>query len=98
MPGENEDIDNACTPFAGFEAEAAEAEACIGKGDYHEALKRYRDLRVRMPGNRHLLQRTAELKGFLNMLGRGDNALMERLGKFLNALKKGSEEFFRSPV
>lgn len=88
-----EDSDKLGSPFEGIGGDIADADACIEKMDYYGALERYRNILDRNHGNRHILQRVAELKGFLKLMGKDEGAVIARLEMFLDAIKKGRGNF-----
>lgn len=63
------------------------ADALVASGDYYKAVELYKELLVRDPDNKHLLQRLAELKAFLKMTGKGEDVLVARLEAFLESIK-----------
>lgn len=92
MPGIAEDGNKPSTAFAGVEESVMQADSCIKRGEYRNALESYRAVSRQAPGDSRILQRIAELKGFLNMTGRGDDVLIEILERFLKALKRNLSE------
>lgn len=80
-------------PAEGLEAGAETADisaidSLVAAGDYHKALEAYNVVLTKEPENRHVLQRVMELKAFLKMTGKGEEALIAKLDAFLEAIKQ----------
>ncbi|MBS1233382.1 MAG: hypothetical protein H6R42_1036, partial [Nitrospirae bacterium] len=73
---------------------ALDAENYIRQGNYREAMNTYKTILTEDPENRQVLQRAAELKSLLKMLGKDQEAHILKLEGFLNGIKKRSNEFF----
>ncbi|GAB4411434.1 MAG: hypothetical protein OHK0032_07320 [Thermodesulfovibrionales bacterium] len=64
------------------------ADSLVASGDYYRAMEAYREMLEVSPDNRHLLQRMAELKAFLKLIGKGEAVLIERLEAFLDGIRQ----------
>jgi tetratricopeptide (TPR) repeat protein len=71
-------------------------EHSIRQGNYHEALAAYKTILSEDPENREILQRVAELKALLKMLGRDQEAHIMQLETFLEGIRKRRDEFISS--
>lgn len=71
----------------------ADAEEHIKHGEYREAMNAYRTFLAENPGDRIVLQRIAELKALLKVLGKDQDAHIEQLETFLEKIKKRGAEF-----
>jgi tetratricopeptide (TPR) repeat protein len=67
----------------------SEADFFVSAGNYYRALETYKDILSRDPDNRHILQRIAELKALMKLIGKDGEALVSRLEAFLDAVKRG---------
>lgn len=74
-------------PFWG-DIDPSSADSLIVRGDYYRAMESYRKMLEESPDNRHLLQRIAELKAFLKLIGKDEAVLIERLEAFLNGIRQ----------
>jgi tetratricopeptide (TPR) repeat protein len=74
----------------------SEADACIHKEDYIRAMEIYNAQLAVNPDNAVTLQRVQELRALLKLLGRESEIFESGLNSFLNAIKAGRDEFFRS--
>ncbi|HET6514744.1 MAG TPA: tetratricopeptide repeat protein [Thermodesulfovibrionales bacterium] len=61
------------------------ADSLVSSKNYSKALEAYRGMLARYPGNTQLLQRVAELKAFLKLIGRGEEVVISKL----EALREG---------
>jgi tetratricopeptide (TPR) repeat protein len=66
----------------------APCDSLIVEGSYYRALDAFRDLLKSNPDNKHIFQRIAELKAFLRLLGKGEEALIAKLESFLDEVKR----------
>jgi thioredoxin-like negative regulator of GroEL len=73
---------------------ALEAENYIKEGKFQEAMTTYKTMLSENPENKEVLQRMAELKALLKMLGKDREAHIMRLEGFLEGIRKRSNEFF----
>jgi hypothetical protein len=69
----------------------APCDSLIVEESYYRALDAFRDLLKSDPDNRHIFQRIAELKAFLRLLGKGEEALIAKLESFLDEIKRRFE-------
>lgn len=69
---------------AGF----AEIDALILQGRHYQVVEAYRQLLAADPGNRQVLQRVAEFKAYLKMIGKGEEVFISKLESFLAAVKQ----------
>ncbi len=69
----------------------APCDSLIVEGSYYRALDSFRDLLKSDPDNKHVFQRIAELKAFLRLLGKGEEALIAKLESFLFEIKRRFE-------
>lgn len=67
-------------------------DALILSGDYYNAIKSYREILSYDPDNRHIQQRLAELKSYLEMTGEGNDILVSRLNLFLEEVRNRKRE------
>ncbi len=74
---------------AGETADASAADAFIACGNFYKALEIYRQILTGDPGNKQILQRVAELKALMTMMGKGNDVLIARLESFLSAMNRG---------
>ncbi|HXX57065.1 MAG TPA: tetratricopeptide repeat protein [Thermodesulfovibrionales bacterium] len=74
--------------YAAMRAEIEAADSLITSGDYSEAINLYRGLLTRYPENRDLLQRVAELRAFLKLIGKGEELMIARLEAFREGIKR----------
>lgn len=74
-----------------------DAELFISDGNYSKAMKIYRGMLSIAPDNRHVLQKVAELKMLLKILGKEHDIVIDRLKAFEEGLKKRRDDFLRSP-
>ena len=75
-------------------ADLSAVDSMIAEGKYSQAIRTYNEMLSRDPENRHLLQRTAELKAYLKMIGRDKEMTISRLETFLDGMKR---RFRRAP-
>jgi tetratricopeptide (TPR) repeat protein len=75
---------------------ALDPEYFIKQGNYHEALAAYKTILSEDPENRQVLQRMAELQALVKILGKGQEAHIMRLEKFLDGIRKRRDEFISS--
>jgi tetratricopeptide (TPR) repeat protein len=73
---------------------APDAEDYIKEGNYRAAMNTYKTILSEDPENRQVLQRAAELKALLKMLGKDQEAHILKLEGFLEGIKKRRNEFF----
>lgn len=78
-------------PAEGRETE--DADAYIGEGKYGEAMRVYRIILSRSPGDKHVLQRVEELRSLLKLLGKDKDELIDKLDHLLESIKKRRDEF-----
>lgn len=71
-----------------FVPDVLSIDALVAAGEYHKALEAYNVVLTKEPENRHVLQRVTELKAFLKMTGKGEEALIAKLDAFLEAIKQ----------
>lgn len=64
------------------------ADSFVAAGEYYKAAELYRNMLAIDPANKHLMQRLAELKSLLKLLGRGEEVLIARLDALLEGIKK----------
>ncbi len=65
------------------------ADSFIRLGNYYGALETYKEILATDPGNKQVLQRTAELKALMKLTGKDCEVLIGRLEAFLDAVKRG---------
>ncbi|KAF0146291.1 MAG: hypothetical protein FD156_318 [Nitrospirae bacterium] len=70
-----------------------EAEIFIAGGNYSGAMKVYRDMLSASPEDKYILQKIEELRMLLKMLGKEDDAVIDKLESFGEAIKKRKDEF-----
>lgn len=73
-----------------------DADQYIAGGKYLDALNVYKKLLSADPGNRHIMQRTEDLRALLKLLGKDKEELVSRLESFLEGIKKRQNEFLGS--
>ena len=73
---------------------APDAETYIKQGNYTAAMNSYKTILSENPENKQVLQRVAELKALLKMLGKDQEAHILKLEGFLEGIKKRRNEFF----
>ena len=73
---------------------APDAETYIKQGNYSAAMNTYKTILSEDPENKQVLQRVAELKALLKMLGKDQEAHILKLEGFLEGIKKRRNEFF----
>jgi len=73
---------------------APDAEDYIKQGNYNAAMNTYKTILSEDPENKQVLQRVAELKALLKMLGKDQEAHILKLEGFLEGIKKRRNEFF----
>ncbi|MFN3395810.1 MAG: tetratricopeptide repeat protein [Thermodesulfovibrionales bacterium] len=87
------------SPFegSGFHKEGqldfSEADALVAGGQYFKALDRYKALLKEYPDNKKVLQRIAELKNLLKLLGKDEETVL-KLEAFLEGIRRRRDEFF----
>lgn len=69
--------------------DASAADAFIACGNFYKALETYRQILTVDPENKQILQRVAELKSLMTMMGKGNDVLIARLESFLGAVNRG---------
>lgn len=94
MAEEVSDLSEAAVPMeeAGAPRETADASAADGfivSGNYYKALETYRQILTNDPENKQILQRVAELKALMTMMGKGNEVLIAKLESFLDAVNRG---------
>lgn len=67
-------------------------DSLILRGDYYNAIKSYRQILSYDPDNRHIQQRLAELKSYLEMTGGGNEIIISNLTLFLEEARKRKRE------
>ncbi len=72
----------------GAELDLSTADALIAKGNYYRALEKYKEGLTANPGNPRILQRVAELKALMRIIGKGDELLIANLEGFLAGIKR----------
>lgn len=70
-----------------------EADGLVSKGEYFKALDRYKALLKEYPDNKKVLQRIAELKNLLKLLGKDEETVL-KLEAFLEGIRRRRDEFF----
>ena len=70
-------------------ADIAAADALIAGGNFYGAMETYRGMLAREPENKRVLQRVAELKTLMKLMGKGNEVLIAKLESFLDAVKRG---------
>ncbi|MBM4146517.1 MAG: tetratricopeptide repeat protein [Nitrospira sp.] len=70
-----------------------DADQYIAGGKYFEAMNIYKKILSADPDNRHIMQRTEDLRALLKLLGRDKEELASRLESFLEGIKKRQNEF-----
>ena len=70
-----------------------EAEIFIAGGNYSRAMKVYRAMLSASPEDKYILQKIEELRMLLKMLGKEDDAVIDKLEAFGEAVKKRKNEF-----
>lgn len=74
-------------------ANIKEAEIFIAGGNYSRAMRVYRDMLSASPEDKYILQKIEELRMLLKMLGKEDDAVIDKLESFGEAIKKRKDEF-----
>lgn len=69
-------------------ADISAADSFIAAGDLYKALEVYRKALSGAPDDKHLLQRTLELKSLMKLMGKGEEVLIGRLEEFLDAVRR----------
>lgn len=72
-----------------------EADGLVSKGEYFKALDNYKALLKKFPDNKKVLQRIAELKNLLKLLGKDEETVL-KLEAFLEGIRRRRNEFFGS--
>ncbi len=72
-----------------------EAEGLIALGRNTEAMELYKEMLIRNPGNKRILQRKEELAALIKFLGKDKETIVKKLDNFLEAIKK--QFAFQSP-
>lgn len=70
-----------------------EADGFVARGEYFKALDSYKLMLKDHPDNRQVLQRIAELRNLLKLLGK-DEEIISKLQAFLEGVKRRRDEFF----
>lgn len=70
-------------------ADVSTADAFIACGNFYKALETYRQILADDPENKQILQRVAELKSLMIMMGKGKEVLIAKLESFLDAVNRG---------
>jgi hypothetical protein len=73
---------------------APDAETYIKQGNYNAAMNTYKTILSEDPENKQVLQRVAELKALLKVLGKDQDAHILELEGFLEGIYKRRDEFF----
>jgi len=73
-----------------------DAEQFISKGDYMKAMSIYKEILSANPQNKYVMQKVAELRMLLKILGKDKEAIIDKLGTFGKRLKENKDEFFGS--
>jgi len=63
-------------------------DSLVLRGDYYNAIKSYRQVLSYDPDNRHIQQRLAELKSYLELTGEGNEIIISNLTLFLEEARK----------
>ncbi len=71
----------------------SEGDGFVAKGEYFKALESYKALLNIYPDNKKILQRIAELKNLLKLVGKDEEIIM-RLEAFLEGIRRRRDEFF----
>jgi tetratricopeptide (TPR) repeat protein len=74
-----------------------EADKCIAKGEYVEAINLYNRMLASNPNDTQVLQRAEDLKSLLKLLGKDKEILISKLSIFLERIQQRRGEFYRSP-
>jgi len=69
--------------------DASDADVFIASGNFYKALETYRKILSDDPENKHVLQRMAELKALMTMMGKGNEVLIAKLESFLDSVNRG---------
>jgi hypothetical protein len=64
-----------------------DAEQLIDLGHYSQAMRLYREMLIDDPGNKRILQRKAELAALIKLLGKGNENIINKLNRFLEAIR-----------
>ncbi len=70
-------------------ADESTADGFIASGNFYKALETYGSILAYDPENKKILQRAAELKALMTMLGKGNDVLIAKLESFLDAVHRG---------
>lgn len=70
------------------EVDLSAADSFVAGGNYSKAIEAYNEMLDNDPENKLILQRIAELKSFLKLIGKGDDLLIARLEALLDAIKQ----------
>lgn len=70
-----------------------EADRLVSKGEYFKALDSYKALLKEFPDNKKVLQRIAELKNLLKLIGKDEETIL-KLEAFLEGIRRRRDEFF----
>ncbi len=65
------------------------ADGFVASGNFYKALEVYRSILANDPANKRILQRAAELKALMTMMGKGNDVLIAKLESFLDAVNRG---------
>lgn len=79
--------------FVKEDLDLTEPDGLVSKGEYFKALDSYKALLKEYPDNKKLLQRIAELKNLLKLLGK-DKEKVLKLEAFLEGIRRRRDEFF----
>jgi len=75
------------------EPDFSEADSFVSKGEYFRALESYKVMLKEYPDNKKVLQRIAELKNLLKLLGK-DQEIILKLESLLEGIRRRRDEFF----
>lgn len=75
------------------ELDFREADGLVSRGEYFKALDNYKAMLKEYPDNKRVLQRIAELKGLIKILGK-DKEIVSKLEAFLEGILRRRDEFF----
>ncbi len=68
--------------------ELVEGERLIALGHYAPAMELYKEMLIKNPGDKRILQRREELAALIRFLGKGKDSIIKQLNRLLEAIKK----------
>ncbi|HKN18501.1 MAG TPA: tetratricopeptide repeat protein, partial [Dissulfurispiraceae bacterium] len=74
-------------PFEPVLSELVEGERLIALGHYAPAMELYKEMLMKNPDDKRILQRKEELAALISFLGKNKQSIIKRLNRFLEAIK-----------